>query len=143
MNSVLTPPRPPAARLAGAAIVLVVVAASVGVLFALARIDVGESTRYRRLTVDNPSPYNVNIQVTGAERDGWLDLGSFAREARRAVEEVADQGPQWVFHFSYGGVDAGELVISRERLADERWRITVPAGVAERLREAGLPESAS
>jgi hypothetical protein len=143
MNSVLTPPRPPSARLAGAAIVLIAVAGTVGVLFALARIDVGESTTYRRVTVDNPSPYNVNVQVAGAQRAGWLDLGSFAREARRTVEEVADQGPQWVFHFSYGGVDAGELVISRERLADERWTITVPAGVREHLRQAGLQESAS
>ena len=143
MKPVLTPPRPPSARLGGAAIALVVVAVIVGVLFALAGIDVDESTTYRRLAVDNPSPYNVNIRVAGAERDGWVDLGSFPREARRTVEEVADQGPQWVLHFSYGGVDAGELVISGERLADERWRVTVPAGVAERLREAGLPRSAS
>ena len=143
MNSVLTPPRPPSARLGGAAMVLVVVAAIVGVLFALAGIDAGESTTYRRLAVDNPSPYNVNIEVAGTDRAGWLDVGSFRREERRTVEEVADQGREWVFRFSYGGVDAGELVISRERLADQRWRITVPAGVAERLREAGLPESAS
>jgi hypothetical protein len=143
VNPVLTPPRPPSARLGGAAIALAVVAVIVGVLSALAGIDVGESTTYRQVTLDNPSPYNVNVQVAGAQRDGWLDLGSFAREARRTVEEVADQGSQWVFHFSYGGVDAGELVISRERLADERWTITVPAGVPERLREAGLQESAS
>ena len=143
MNHVLTPPRSPSVRLAGAAIVLVVVAVILGALFAVAGIEEGESTTYRRLTVDNPSPYNVNIQVAGAERDGWLDLGSFPREARRTVDEVADQGPHWVFHFSYGGVDGGELMITRGRLADEGWTITVPAGVTERLREAGLQESAS
>jgi hypothetical protein len=142
VNSVLTPPRPPSARLAGAAIVLVVLAVAVAVLLALARIDVGESTTYRRLTVNNPSPYIVNIEVTGVERDRWLDLGSFRRETRRAVEEVADQGREWVFRFSYGGVDAGELVISRDRLARDGWSITVPPAVAERLRNAGVGESA-
>jgi hypothetical protein len=143
VNSVLTPPRPPSARLASAAIVLVVVAATVGVLFALARIDPGESTAYRRLTVDNPSPYNVNIEVAGTDRAGWLDVGSFRREERRTVEEVADQGREWVFRFSYGGVDAGELVLSRDRLARDGWNITVPSAVAERLRDAGVGESAS
>jgi hypothetical protein len=142
VNSVLTPPRRPSARLAGAAIVLVVLVLSVGVLFALARLDVGESTTYRRLTVDNPSPYNVNIQVAGRERQGWLDLGSFPRQGRRTVEEVADQGLEWVFRFSYGGVDAGVLVISRDQLARDGWETTVPSAVAERLHEAGLQESA-
>jgi hypothetical protein len=59
------------------------------------------------------------------------------------VEEVADQGREWVFRFSYGGVDAGELVLSRDRLARDGWNITVPSAVAERLRDAGVQESAS
>jgi hypothetical protein len=142
VNSVLTPPRPPSARLAGAAIVLVVLIVTAGVLFVLARLDVGESTTYRRLTVDNPSPYNVNIQVAGTKRQGWLDLGSFPRQARRTVEEVVDQGRDWVFRFSYGGVDAGELVISRDQLARDGWVTIVPSAVTERLHEAGLQESA-
>ncbi len=60
----------------------------------------------------------------------------------RSVEEVADQGREWVFRFSYGGVDAGELVITPGQLARDGWEITVPSAVAERLHEAGLPESA-
>ena len=108
----------------------------------MARLGVGEPTSFRRLTVHNPTPYMVIVDVTGAKRDGWLDVGSFPRERQRTVEELADQGRQWVFRFSYGGVDAGELVVTRDQLARDGWKITVPPGVGERLREAGLSESA-
>ena len=47
-----------------------------------------------------------------------------------------------MFRFSYGGVQAGEVVIGRDELVAEGWRITVPAAVGDRLHEAGLSESA-
>ena len=83
------------------------------------------------------------MEVSGAERDSWIELGSFGRERSRTVEELVDQGRQWVFRFSYAGVEGGELVVSRDRLVGDGWRITVPPEVTERLRAAGLAESAS
>ena len=142
MNAVLTPPRPRSAQLASIAVVLIGLAVTVGVAFAVVRLGVGEPTTFRRLTVQNPTPYMVNVDLTGANRNGWLDVGSFRREGRRSVEELADQGRQWVFRFSYGGVDGGELAVSRDQLARDGWRVTVPTEVAERLRQAGLSESA-
>ncbi len=141
MNSVLTPSRRRSDRLVGAATLLIGFAA-LAALFAVARLGVGETISYRRLTVENPSPYTVNVEVTGAARDGWLKLGSFRREGRRTVEELADQGHEWVFRFSYGGVDAGELAVDRDQLAKNGWSVTVPPEVGERLQEAGLSESA-
>lgn len=141
MNSVLTPSRRRSAPLIGAATVLIGFAA-LGVLFAVTRLGVGETISYRRLTVENPSPYAISVDVTGAERDGWLNLGSVPREGRRTVQEVADQGQKWIFRFSYGGVDAGEVTVNRDQLAKNGWSVTVPPEVAERLREAGLSESA-
>lgn len=58
------------------------------------------------------------------------------------MEELTDQGPQWVFGFSSGGIPAGELVTSRAQLVADGWVVTVPTEVAERLRRAGASESA-
>jgi len=95
------------------------------------------------LRISNGNPYQVNVEVTGAARRGWLDLGSIGREQTKTVEEIPDQGPQWVFRFSYGGVDAGRLDVARSELERAGWSVSVPAAVAERLRSAGLPPSAS
>jgi hypothetical protein len=142
VNSVLTPRRPGPPRLAGTAIALIDLALAVGVLLLLRGLGEREGPPSRQLTVDNQTTYDVNVEVTGVNRDRWLDVGYFRRETRRRVEEVADQGREWVFRFSYGGFRAGDLVVSREQLMRDGWRITVPPNVAERLREAGLSESA-
>ena len=141
MNTVLTPPRPRSAQLTSVVVVLIGVAVVMAVALPMARLAVGEPTSFRRLTVHNPTPYMINVEVRGAD-DGWLDLGSFRREANRMVEELADQGRQWIFRFSYGGVEGGELVLSRDQLAREGWKVTVPTEVSERLRAAGLSGSA-
>ena len=142
MNAVLTPSRPRSARPVKVAVVLIGFAVEIAVAFAVAGPAVDEPSIFRRLTVHNPTPYLINVDVTGVERDGWLDVGSFRRERTRTVEELVDQGRQWVFRFSYGGVEAGELTVSRDQLARDGWRITVPAAVGETLRQAGLSESA-
>ena len=142
MNAVLTPSRPRSVRLASVAVVLIGFAVEMAVAFPVARLAVGDPRTYRQLTVYNPTPYIVNVDVSGGERDGWLDVGSFRRERTRTVEELADQGRQWVFRFSYGGVETGEVTVSRDQLARDGWRITVPSAVGESLRQAGLPESA-
>jgi hypothetical protein len=142
LDAVLTPPRPRSAQLASVAVVLIGFAVEIGVAFPVARLAMGEPTSFSHLTVHNPTPYIINVDVTGAERDGWLGVGSFRRERTRTVEELADQGRQWVFRFSYGGVEGGELVLGREQLARDGWKVTVPAQVTERLRVAGLSEAA-
>lgn len=141
MNAVLTPSRPQSVRPVNVAVVLIGFVVEIAVAFAVARLAVGEPSTFRRLTVQNPTPYLINVDVTGAERDGWLDVGSFGRERTRTVEELADQGRQWVFRFSHGGVDAGELTVSRDDLAGDGWRMTVPPAVGDSLRQAGLSES--
>ena len=142
MNSVLTPPRSSSARLARVGAVILVSAIGLASLFAVTRLG-QRDVSYVRITIENPLPYLVNVDVTGARRDGWFDLGSIGRQRTRMVEQVVDQGDEWVFRFSYGGVQAGEMVMAGDELAKEGWRITVPPAVADRLREAGLRESAN
>ena len=141
MNPVLTRPEPPSSVLALVGRRLIMVALAAGVILALRLVGLGESATYRTLTVENPSQYIVNIEVTSASRDGWFDVGSVKRENRQTFEELVDPGEQWMFRFSYGGIHGGELMVSRDRLAHDGWAITVPAEVTERLREAGLSES--
>ena len=138
MNAVLTPPRSRSPRLVD----LIGFAVAIAVAFPVSQLASGEPSTLRRLTVHNPTPYMINVDVTGAERDGWLDVGVFPRERSRTVEELVDQGRQWVVRFSYGGVEAGELTVSRDQLARDNWTITIPSAVGESLRQAGLSESA-
>lgn len=141
MNPVLTPPRSRSSRLARVGELLIVLAILAGVIFVLNRLSLDETPTYRSVTVENPTSFIINIEVTSAQRDGWFDVGSVRRENRETFEQTPDPGDQWVFRFSYGGVDAGELTVSRDQLAQDGWRITVPAEAAALLREAGLAES--
>ena len=47
--------------------------------------------------------------------------------------DVLDQGDDWVFSFSSGGVDGGSLRVSRAKLAADGWRLVVPDSVIQRL----------
>ena len=141
MNPVLTRPPSSSARLTRIGAVIVVSAIGVAALIAVTRMD-ERDVSYVRLTIENPLPYLVNVEVAGTTRDGWLDVAAVGRGRTRVVEEVRDQGHEWVFRFSYGGVQAGELVMRRDQLVNDGWKITVPTAVADQLREAGLSESA-
>jgi hypothetical protein len=94
------------------------------------------------LTVTNPSPYQVNIEVSPAGDERWLDLGAVNRERERTIEELPDLGASWVFRFASGGVDGGRVEVARTVLRDAGWKITVPPDVVERFEAAGLRPSA-
>ena len=142
MNPVLTRPPSSSARFARIVAVILVSAIGLATLVAVSGLEQREGS-YVRITIENPLPYLVNVEVTGATRDGWSDLATVGRGRTRVVEEVHDQGDEWNFRFTYGGVQAGELIMGRDQLANEGWKITVPTAVADRLRDAGLRESAS
>jgi len=95
-----------------------------------------------RLTVDNPTAFDLNIDVTGADRDGSIALGTVARGTQRAIEEIADQGATWVVRFSYGGIETGELVVARSDLQAADWRLSIPPAMGEALAGAGAVPSA-
>ena len=102
-----------------------------------------EPGRVATLTVTNPSPYQVNLEISGAGEEQWLDLGAVGREKTRTIEELPDLGDAWVFRFSSGGVDGGRLEVARTVLRQAGWKISVPAEVAARFEEAGLRPSAA
>ena len=141
MSPVATRPRPAPLRnrgIFGTALVAAMAAA-------FAMLVVVPATRspsfVDHVTVVNPHPWNVEVAVTGEGRDGVVGLTSVGRGQTRTVEDVLDQGRTWTFTFSYGGVDGGELVISRAELERARWTVTVPEEFAARMRAAGMGPS--
>ena len=95
-----------------------------------------------RLAIDNPTAFDVNVDVADGEGGGWFPLGTLDRERETVLEEVIDPGSTWVFRFSYAGVAGGELTVSRSELRGAGWQLAVPPGVSERLAAAGLVASA-
>jgi hypothetical protein len=94
-----------------------------------------------QVTIDNTDVHNVEIDVGDADRDRWLGLGTATREASRTFQSVIDQDDTWVFRFRYGGVDGGQVVMSRDDLQSNRWHVRVPEEVGARLTQAGLGPS--
>ncbi len=141
MSPVATRPRP--APLQNRGILGTVLIAVLAAAFAL--LVVVPATRppsfVDRVTVVNPHPWSVEVAVTGEERDGVVGMASVGRERTKTVEDVLDQGRTWIFRFSYGGVDGGELVVSRSELERARWTVAVPEDFAARMRAAGMGTS--
>jgi len=95
--------------------------------------------RVERVTILNRSDHGVRVSVRAAPGAGRYDLGWVWEQGQLDVRDAADVGGTWIFRFSYAGVDAGELTVSRADLVASGWRVEVPAFVGERLTEAGIP----
>jgi hypothetical protein len=90
-----------------------------------------------RLTIVNPTAYDLQVDATDGWRHGWTAVGTAGRGGTDSFQDVVDQGDTWIMRFSYGGNTAGELRFTRPELAGLQWRVTVPASFGETLRAAG------
>jgi hypothetical protein len=142
MGSVLTPPRSAAPRPSRRTALIIVAALAVAAaLLSAAQWLTPSGQHVQRVTIVNPTPYHLEVDVRGVDRDHGVLLGALGRQQTRAFDDVFDQGREWIFHFSLGSDDGGELRVSREQLAGDHWTVTVPDTVAQRLAAAGLPPS--
>jgi hypothetical protein len=139
MNQLLTEPAPAKDRRVAP------VARGVGVVLACAvMIGVGlwlvrEPTFVERVEIRNPTGYDLNVDVTGAGRDGWLPISVATGGGTTTVtNDVVDQDDTWIFRFTYAGRHAGEIRLTRAQLEGNNWRFVVPDQVAERLRANGV-----
>lgn len=142
MASVMNPIRPSPVRRPRQAMIVgvAVVATALGLLFIAQRLTPSKSF-VARLTVVNPTPYHLEVDVRGTDEAPGVALGPVGRELSREFHDVIDQGRQWTFVFKSGGSDGGQLQVLREQLERDRWRVTVPPDVAQRLAAAGVPQS--
>ena len=135
------PPRPgnarARARRVGPLHLLVAVAAIATALLAERIFD--SPTRIDRITFENPTDYDLRVEVSGEQRDRWSALATAPARQAKEVGEILDVGEVWVFRFSSQGKDGGELRISRTELAGDGWRVEIPRRVGARLRTLGAP----
>ena len=89
-----------------------------------------------RVTIENTTMFDVDVDVSGSD-DRLLNLTHVEARETTTVRDVIDQGDVWVFHFSYGGTNAGTLRLEREELERQGWTVAVPPEVAARLEAAG------
>jgi hypothetical protein len=112
---------------------LVAVALIIGVLAAV------EGPAFvSRVSIDNATPYTLEVEVTGSDRDGWLALGPVSPGGRRRLSDVVDTGDRWVTRVSSAGVAGGEFVVTRDELERNGWVIAVPDAVTNRLAQNGV-----
>ena len=86
-----------------------------------------------RVTVENRSTIPVNVDVRGSAAGSRLLLGTVPAGTTVSTLDVLEQGDDWIFGFSSGGVDGGSVHMSRAKLAADGWRLVVPEQVVDRL----------
>jgi hypothetical protein len=99
-----------------------------GMAYALRNPDV-----VSRVTIDNPSRIPVNVSVRPSTDGARLILSTVPAHSRATDLDVLDQGEEWIFSFSSGGVDGGTVRVSRAKLAADGWRLAIPNDVIARL----------
>jgi hypothetical protein len=92
-----------------------------------------------RITVTNPTVYDIGIEVTGNDDDGWTAVGTARRSTTSTFGEIVDQGEVWIFRFSAQGEDGGSLRVSRQQFEGDGWRLAIPDEVRRALAKRGAP----
>jgi hypothetical protein len=90
------------------------------------------------VTIDNPSAVEVTVDVRSAPGAARLLLPTISAGNHATSNDVLDQGDEWIFGFSSGGIQGGTLRMSRAMLAADGWRVVVPNAVIERLQAASF-----
>ena len=91
-----------------------------------------------RVTVTNASALQVNVDVRGTPSGSRLVLDTVPPGGRTTNVDVLDQGDQWIFGFTSGGVDGGSVRVSRAKLAAHGWRLAIPDEVIARLQSGSF-----
>lgn len=114
-------------------IVVVVVGGAVAMTACSMSTDVVD-----RLTIVNRTAFDVEVQLSDAEKQSWQILGRAGHESSTVNELIADEGPTWVFRFHYGGELVDELAVKRSKLVRDGWRVEVPQRIDEKMRRLGF-----
>jgi hypothetical protein len=129
-----TAPPPPAFN---PAFIAIAVAAVLLVLFLLSGVGKGPSM-ISQVTVVNQTPYQVTVNVAGSAKGETTALGIVGPKATAQFGQVVDEGPTWYVGLTSGPVSGGTLVLSRQDLVANGWRIVIGPDIGARLGAAGL-----
>src|SRR5690242_7550229 len=89
-----TRPRRPVGSVALAAVLLVA-----GV-WLLSVVVFDDPARVDQLKIDNPSEFDIGVDVRAADAPGRLLLGQAVQRCATAFHDLIDQGSRWTIHFS-------------------------------------------
>jgi hypothetical protein len=133
-------PAPPRSRadLFVAAVLGVIGVASLLPILAALRLPAYVET----VTVTNPHPWHVEVDVGPPDGSRWIGLGHVPRESTSSYADVIDAGDEWTFRFTHGGIEHGRVTVRSSELERSKWNVTTPDALAERLRTAGELPSA-
>jgi hypothetical protein len=94
-----------------------------------------------RIEIENPTEYDLSVEVRGKEGGPSLPLGIAKRGRESVMEQVIDQGEDWILTFSYLGDEVGAATFKRSVLERAQWRVVIPEEIGHRLREERVPPS--
>jgi hypothetical protein len=140
MTPILTRPKPAPPRSQGnfVAVAVAVIAAISGfALLLLIMPALRLPASVDMVTISNPHPWDVEVELGRPDGSRWIGLGRVGRESTSTFQSVIDPGDQWVLRFSYGGIHQGEVAVRRAEVKQAGWKLTIPDEFAERMRGAG------
>jgi hypothetical protein len=94
-----------------------------------------------RITVVNPTDYDIQVLVTGREQGIWLPIAIVEARSEDLARDVIDQGDRWTFRFLYQGEPLEETSLTRGELEGGGWQVAIPEALGERLSALGEPPS--
>jgi hypothetical protein len=92
-----------------------------------------------RVTVQNPSEYDIRVVVAPSSGSAVLPLGVVGQRCAATFGDVVDQGDSWTVRFEAQGSEGGTATVEREALERNGWVVQVPASVVEHLRQTKVP----
>ena len=128
-------PASPPRRASRAPIVLGVFA--VVAVFAIAQL-LAPPSYVSHLTFQNPTQYELAVEVSNGHGDGWLPLGTVDRRSSTQFEEVYDVGDAWAFRVWAQGAEVGRFRLTRAQLEQSGWRVPIPRRIGDDLSAAGV-----
>jgi len=97
--------------------------------------------RVDHLTINNPTDYDLTIQLAPGPDRAWLPFAVIGLRSTREFHDVLDQGDSWEFRFHAQGQDGGNVTVTRAKLEADGWQLTVPDAVVTQLQLLGAPRS--
>jgi hypothetical protein len=127
------------ARLVRADAVAIVLAIASVLVVGIVLLD--GPARVDHLTINNPTDYDLTIQLASGPDQAWLPFAVMGLRSTREFHDVLDQGDSWEFRFRAQGQDGGDITVTRAQLEADGWQVTVPEVVVTQLQLLGAPKS--
>ena len=91
-----------------------------------------------RVTFQNSTPYELTVETSGGDGDGWLPIGTIDRRSATQFGEIYDMGDAWEFRVWAQGAEVGRFRLTRAQLEQSGWRVQIPRKIGDVLAGAGV-----